>query len=117
MAASWITHYALDIFLMVIFALGICGGTNKDKDLLSCYRIGLLIVILALLGFVIFGYVAVEGIDLNLVKAHEYTKDYKSGWLRDRVADPHYWARASSLQGMPHNFCPKVIGAQNTREG
>ncbi|KAF0906206.1 hypothetical protein E2562_009223 [Oryza meyeriana var. granulata] len=88
---------AIGLFLMVIFALGMCGGTNKDEDLLSCYCIGLFIVILALLGFVIFGYVAVGGIDLNPVKTHEYNlKDYKSGWLRGRVADPHYWARASA---------------------
>ncbi|XP_052149963.1 tetraspanin-3-like [Oryza glaberrima] len=89
---------AIGLFFMVVFILGLCAAKNNNEDLFACHLLGVFIAILALIGFIIFGYVAIgPGIDLSDVKAREYNlDDYKSGWLRARVDDAACWATTSA---------------------
>ncbi|BAT16538.1 Os12g0249100 [Oryza sativa Japonica Group] len=87
---------ALGLLLMAAFILGTCGQRYGDECLFGCYLLGLLIAFPLLLAFIIFGYVAVGGIDLGGVSIREYNLEEYSGWLRGRVADPHYWETTSA---------------------
>uniref|UniRef100_A0A0E0J8L5 Tetraspanin n=1 Tax=Oryza nivara TaxID=4536 RepID=A0A0E0J8L5_ORYNI len=87
---------ALGLLLMAAFILGTCGQRYGDVCLFGCYLLGLLIAFPLLLAFIIFGYVAVGGIDLGGVSVREYNLEEYSGWLRGRVADPHYWETTSA---------------------
>uniref|UniRef100_A0A0D9W1I6 Tetraspanin n=1 Tax=Leersia perrieri TaxID=77586 RepID=A0A0D9W1I6_9ORYZ len=57
---------------------------------------GIFLMLISLIAFVIFGYVAVGGVDLRDVTVREYKLEHYSGWLRDRVAHPNYWAQTST---------------------
>ncbi|XP_006652031.1 tetraspanin-3-like [Oryza brachyantha] len=87
---------AIALFLMLVLVLGCLGHMLDNVCLCGCHLLGVFIAIVALLGFVIFGYVAVGGVDLGSRKVLEYRLEDYSGWLRDRVADPRYWAATSA---------------------
>ncbi|KAL6865432.1 hypothetical protein ACP4OV_016583 [Aristida adscensionis] len=88
------------ILMFVVLPLGCCGVWGEMDRVRCFFFLGLFFVMVALLVFVVFGYVAVGGMDLSPVKVREYDlRDY-SGWLRGRVPDPRYWDTvAACLRG------------------
>ncbi|XP_040377766.1 tetraspanin-3-like [Oryza brachyantha] len=92
----WGPMVAVGVLLTISLILG-CGGLKHDREgLYDCYRAGVLVAVVALLGYLILAYVAVGGIDLTAVKEREYSLDDYGGWLRARVADPRYWGTTSA---------------------
>lgn len=87
---------AIALFLVLTFALGCQGVRRHQPRLKILYLVGLLLAVLALLAFVVFGYGAVGGVDFGPVRAREYRLADYSGWLRGRVADPRRWAPISA---------------------
>nr|XP_025879631.1 protein TORNADO 2 isoform X2 [Oryza sativa Japonica Group] len=96
---------AIGLFLIVMFVVGSCGLKKNDGDLYDCYLLGVFLAILLLLAFIIFGYVAVGGIDAgHAANAREYSlSECKRGWLRGRVThSSHFWASTSACLRRSH---------------
>uniref|UniRef100_A0A0E0GWN8 Uncharacterized protein n=1 Tax=Oryza nivara TaxID=4536 RepID=A0A0E0GWN8_ORYNI len=96
---------AIGLFLIVMFVVGSCGLKKNDGDLYDCYLLGVFLAILLLLAFIIFGYVAVGGIDAgHAANAREYNlSECKRGWLRGRVThSSHFWASTSACLRRSH---------------
>uniref|UniRef100_J3LUV3 Uncharacterized protein n=1 Tax=Oryza brachyantha TaxID=4533 RepID=J3LUV3_ORYBR len=81
---------AIGLFLVVTCMFGCCGVS--EDGIFICFLAGVLIAMLSLVVFVLFAFIAVGGIDAGQVKLQEYKLEDYRGWLRGRVADPHYWA-------------------------
>ncbi|XP_057956532.1 tetraspanin-3 [Malania oleifera] len=85
--------------MMVISLAGIAGACYRNTLLMSLYLWVMFFVIVALIGFVIFAYAVTDkgsGRSVpNRVYKDYYLEDY-SGWLKDRVTDPGYWAKIGS---------------------
>uniref|UniRef100_A0A0D9ZFY1 Tetraspanin n=1 Tax=Oryza glumipatula TaxID=40148 RepID=A0A0D9ZFY1_9ORYZ len=95
----------ISLFLIVMFVMGSCGLKKNDGDLYDCYLLGVFLAILLLLAFIIFGYVAVGGIDLgHAANAREYNlRECKRGWLKGRVThSSHFWASTSACLRRSH---------------
>ncbi|XP_006652030.1 tetraspanin-3-like [Oryza brachyantha] len=88
----------IGIFVMLVFILRCCSREqdNSINSLFRCYLVGVSVAVIALLGFVVFGFVAVGGVDLGQLTAHTYKLEDYGGWLKGRVADPQYWAATAA---------------------
>ncbi|KAJ1277106.1 hypothetical protein BS78_05G268800 [Paspalum vaginatum] len=89
---------SLCIFLLVILILG-CVAMRHEKDdrLKLLHLASILLMIVALAAFIIFGYVAVGGSDFSKVKVRDYNlTEFRGSWLKRRVADPQRWATQSA---------------------
>ncbi|KAL6624388.1 hypothetical protein ACP70R_031709 [Stipagrostis hirtigluma subsp. patula] len=86
---------AIGVLYVVISLAGCCLCCDPGR-LIFVYFAGMFFVLLALLASVVFGLVAVGGIDATAIEVREYNLSDYSGWLRGRVADPQYWATISA---------------------
>ncbi|XP_040377765.1 tetraspanin-3-like [Oryza brachyantha] len=99
---------AIGLFLLAINILGFCCRKHGEGTLHGCHSVGSSIAILAIVGFVVFGYVAVGGIDLGSLTVRTYKLDDYGGWLRGRVDDPRYWATTSACLRDDKHVCDGV---------
>ncbi|XP_040377764.1 tetraspanin-4-like [Oryza brachyantha] len=87
---------AIGLLFMIISISACCGQLLDEEGCFMCCCFGLFIPFLFLLVFLIFGYIAVGGMDFHRSnKIHEYNLDSYGGWLKGRVADPNYWSTTS----------------------
>lgn len=86
--------------IMVVSLMGFAGSCYRISWLLWLYLFAMFFIIAALLGFIIFAFVVTskgEGRPLvNQANYRDYYLSDYSGWLKDRVSDPGYWAKISS---------------------
>lgn len=89
----------IGVALMVLSLAGFAGACYRLSWLLWLYLFAMFFVIAALVGFIIFAFAVTDKGEgepvLNRGYLEYHLPDY-SGWLRDRVADPGYWAKISS---------------------
>ncbi|KAF6134817.1 hypothetical protein GIB67_002218 [Kingdonia uniflora] len=87
------------ISIMVISFAGFAGACYSNKYLLWLYLFAMFVIIVALLGFIIFGFgVTSRGSGRTVVNRSYkdyYLEDY-SGWLEERVAKEKYWVKIRS---------------------
>ncbi|GLU19044.1 hypothetical protein SLE2022_353130 [Rubroshorea leprosula] len=85
--------------IMVISLAGFAGACYRNTILMRFYLFVMFFVLVALLGFIIFAYAVTDKGSGQPVQNRAYLdyslQDY-SGWLKDRVVDPNYWAKISS---------------------
>lgn len=87
------------LVLMVISLMGFAGACYRQTWLLRLYLFAMFFVVLALLFFIVFAFAVTDRGDGQVVMNRrflEYQLSDYSGWLRDRVADPEYWATISA---------------------
>lgn len=87
------------LVLMVISLMGFAGACYRQTWLLRLYLFAMFFVVLALLFFIVFAFAVTDRGDGQVVMNRrflEYQLSDYSGWLRDRVADPQYWATISA---------------------
>lgn len=85
--------------LMVLSLAGFAGACYRLSLLLWLYLFAMFFVIAALVGFIIFAFAVTEKGEGETVLNRGYLEYHLysySGWLRDRVGDPSYWAKISS---------------------
>nr|CAD1841949.1 unnamed protein product [Ananas comosus var. bracteatus] len=80
-------------------ARGLRGACYRLTWLLRLYLFAMFLIVAALVFFVIFAFAVTDRghgqVVLNRAFLEYQLSDY-SGWLRDRVSDPGYWARISA---------------------
>lgn len=85
--------------IAIVSLAGIAGACYRNTFLMYVYLWAMFFIIAALLGFIIFAYAVTDKGSGRLMynRAYEdyYLQDY-SGWLKDRVSDPGYWAKISA---------------------
>ncbi|GLT81852.1 hypothetical protein SLE2022_002820 [Rubroshorea leprosula] len=85
--------------IMVISLAGFAGSCYRNTLLMWLYLFVMFFILVALVAFIIFAYaVTNKGSGrpvLNRSYHDYYLQDY-SGWLKDRVVNPSYWAKISS---------------------
>ncbi|XP_077232991.1 tetraspanin-3-like [Tasmannia lanceolata] len=85
--------------ILVISVVGCAGSCYKVTWLLRLYLFAMFFVIAALLAFIVFAYAVTAKGSGRTVPNRSYLdyslSDY-SGWLKDRVSDPGYWAKIRS---------------------
>lgn len=87
------------LVLMVISLMGFAGACYRQTWLLRLYLFAMFFVVLALLFFIVFAFAVTDRGDGQVVmnrRFPEYQLSDYGGWLRDRVADPQYWATISA---------------------
>ncbi|KAL8130714.1 hypothetical protein V2J09_019869 [Rumex salicifolius] len=81
--------------IAVVSLAGFAGACYRNTFLMYIYMWAMFFILAALIGFVIFAYAVTDkGSGRPMYnRAYEdyYLQDY-SGWLKDRVTDPGYWA-------------------------
>ncbi|KAJ7980955.1 Tetraspanin [Quillaja saponaria] len=89
----------IGVSIMVISIAGFAGACYRNTFLLWVYLVVMFFVIAALIGFIIFAYVATDKGSGRQVPNRGYLEyhlqDY-SGWLKQRVSDDSYWGKISS---------------------
>lgn len=89
----------IGVSIMVVSLAGFAGACYRSTFLMSLYLFAMFFILAALLGFIIFAYAVTDKGGgrpiLNRSYMDYYLQDY-SGWLKDRVGDPGYWAKISS---------------------
>ncbi|KAM7496686.1 hypothetical protein LguiA_021100 [Lonicera macranthoides] len=88
----------IGISILVVSPSGFAGACYRNTFLMYVYLWAMFLIICALVGFVIFAYVATDKgsgrVVLNRVYRDYYLEDY-GGWLEERVRDESYWGRIS----------------------
>lgn len=95
---------------MVVSLAGFAGSCYRNTFLMYFYLWAMFLIIAALLGFIIFAYAVTDKGSghplMGRAYLDYYLQDY-SGWLKDRVSDPGYWAKISSCIHDSHT-CAKM---------
>lgn len=87
------------LVLMVVSLMGFAGACYRQTWLLRLYLFAMFFIVLALLFFIVFAFAVTDRGDGQVVMNRrflEYQLSDYSGWLRERVADPQYWATISA---------------------
>ncbi|KAG6476947.1 tetraspanin-3-like [Zingiber officinale] len=100
----------IGVAIMVVSLVGFAGACYRLAWLLRVYLFVMLFVILGLLCFIVFAYAVTDRGHGQVVMDRAYLEyqlsDY-SGWLKDRVSDPGYWARIRVCI-RDSRVCPKL---------
>ncbi|XP_038988969.1 tetraspanin-3-like [Phoenix dactylifera] len=102
----------IGVTIMVISLMGFAGACYRISWLLRLYLFAMFFVIAALLGFIVFAFAVTDRGHGQVIMNRDFLEyqlsDY-SGWLKDRVSDPGYWANiraclrdAGACKGMAH---------------
>ncbi|THU53642.1 hypothetical protein C4D60_Mb10t16600 [Musa balbisiana] len=100
----------IGIAIMVISLMGFAGACYRLTWLLRIYLFVMFFVVVALLSFVVFAYAVTDRGHGQVVMDRaflEYQLSDYSGWLKDRVSDPGYWAKISACL-RDSRVCPKM---------
>ncbi|KAK8947292.1 Tetraspanin-4 [Platanthera zijinensis] len=89
----------IGICIMVISLMGFVGACYRQTWLLQLYLFVMFLVIAALIGFIVFAFAVTDRghgqVVINRAFLEYQLSDY-SGWLKDRVSNPHQWSKISS---------------------
>ncbi|CAL9764023.1 unnamed protein product, partial [Musa acuminata subsp. burmannicoides] len=100
----------IGVAIMVISLMGFAGACYRLAWLLRLYLFAMFFVVAALLGFVVFAFAVTDRghgqVVMNRAFLEYQLSDY-SGWLKDRVSDPGYWAKISACLREGH-ACSKM---------
>ncbi|XP_064969679.1 tetraspanin-3-like [Musa acuminata AAA Group] len=100
----------IGVAIMVISLMGFAGACYRLAWLLRLYLFAMFFVVVALLGFVVFAFAVTDRghgqVVMNRAFLEYQLSDY-SGWLKDRVSDPGYWAKISACLREGH-ACSKM---------
>ncbi|PKA62657.1 Tetraspanin-3 [Apostasia shenzhenica] len=89
----------IGIVIMVVSLMGFVGACYRQTWLLQLYLFVMFLVIAALICFIVFAFAVTDRGHGQVVFNRgflEYQLSDYSGWLKDRVRDPHYWSKISS---------------------
>jgi hypothetical protein len=90
---------AIGLAVMVVSLMGFAGACYRQTWLLRLYLFAMFFIVVALLFFIVFAFAVTDRGDGQVVMNRrflEYQLSDYNGWLRDRVADPAYWATISA---------------------
>ncbi|RWW67473.1 hypothetical protein BHE74_00025081 [Ensete ventricosum] len=100
----------IGVAIMVISLMGFAGACYRLVWLLRLYLFAMFFVVAALLGFIVFAFAVTDRghgqVVMNRAFLEYQLSDY-SGWLKDRVSDPGYWAKISACLRQGH-ACSKM---------
>ncbi|GKV28783.1 hypothetical protein SLEP1_g37789 [Rubroshorea leprosula] len=85
--------------IMVISLAGFAGSCYRNTLLMWLYLFVMFFILVALVAFIIFAYAVTNkgsGRPVLNRSFHDYYLQDYSGWLKDRVVNPSYWAKISS---------------------
>jgi len=85
----------IGLAVMVVSLAGFAGACYRQTWLLRVYLFAMFFVVLALLFFIVFAFAVTDRGEGQVVMNRrflEYQLSDYNGWLRNRVADPEYWA-------------------------
>ncbi|WOL01926.1 tetraspanin-3-like [Canna indica] len=100
----------IGLAIMVISIIGFAGACYSLAWLLRVYLFVMFVVVVALLCFIVFAYAVTDRGHGQVVVGRaflEYQLSDYSGWLKNRVSDPGYWAKISSCL-RESRVCPKM---------
>ncbi|KAL5231930.1 hypothetical protein ABZP36_030706 [Zizania latifolia] len=90
---------AIGLAVMVVSLMGFAGACYRQTWLLRVYLFAMFFIVVALLFFIVFAFAVTDRGDGQIVMNRrflEYQLSDYNGWLKDRVADPQYWATISA---------------------
>jgi Tetraspanin family len=104
---------------MLISLAGFAGSCYRLSWLLLLYLFAMFFVIIALLFFIVFAYAVTDRGQGEVVMDRaflEYQLQDYSGWLKNRVSDPGYWAKISAClrEGKVCKGMRRYVRNQNT---
>ncbi|ONK62430.1 uncharacterized protein A4U43_C07F3780 [Asparagus officinalis] len=89
----------IGVTIMVISFMGFAGACYRQTWLLRLYLFAMFFVVIALIVFIVFAFAVTDRghgqVIINRAFLEYQLSDY-SGWLKNRVSDPGYWAKISS---------------------
>ncbi|NP_001306838.1 tetraspanin-3 [Elaeis guineensis] len=110
----------IGLTIFVVSLMGFAGACYRISWLLRLYLFVMFFVIVALVGFIIFAYSVTDRGHGQVIMDrgyYEYQLSDYSGWLKDRVSDPNYWAKisaclhdAGACKGMAQGMRDPVTG-------
>jgi hypothetical protein len=85
----------IGLAVMVVSLMGFAGACYRQTWLLRIYLFAMFFIVIALLFFIVFAFAVTDRGEGQVVMNRrflEYQLSDYNGWLRNRVADPQYWA-------------------------
>ncbi|KAJ3676379.1 hypothetical protein LUZ60_003791 [Juncus effusus] len=95
----------IGVSVMVVSLMGFAGSCYGLSWLLRLYLFCMFFIVVALLFFIVFAYAVTDHGHGEVVMNRgflEYQLSDYSGWLKDRVSDPGYWAKISDCLRTGH---------------
>lgn len=89
----------IGLAVMVVSLMGFAGACYRQTWLLRIYLFAMFFIVVALLFFIVFAFAVTDRGEGQVVMNRrflEYQLSDYNGWLRNRVADPEYWATISA---------------------